>query len=222
MLLVPAFGLASALGSAFDKLRSFSLFLNLVKKHFASIHNTVTPANPFFALKVVRYFSIFRPYSSMPTRTYSLIPTSGQWWQSSIPRNAEGNIVVVQEVHHAYAACVYKKIREEWPYYRQLVAQNRCRHLYACSDASIDDCHHLQTPGGSVCHCQRWKQLWDQQVFENYKVGWYTESCSFVRRLMEIDGRCGMHGIGPRGNGWGQLNTSVIRYYEILPNHDYR
>ena len=56
--------------------------------------------------------------------------------------------MVVHELHHQYAACVYKKIKEEWPYYRQLIAHNKCRHLYACSDASIDNCHHLQTPGG--------------------------------------------------------------------------
>ena len=129
------------------------------------------------------------------------MPASGQWWQSSVPRNAQGNTGIVREIHHEYAACVHKRIKQEWPYYKQLVAQNKCRHLYACCDASIDDCHHLQIPGGGVCHCQRWKQLWDQQVFENYKVGWHSESCSFMHRLMDIGDRYGMIGNGLKRNG---------------------
>ena len=87
--------------------------------------------------------------------------------------------MIVQGIHNEYAACVYEKIRREWPCYRQVVAQNQCRHLYACCDSSIDNCHHLLTPGGGLCHCYRWKQLWDQEVFENYKVGRDTESCDF-------------------------------------------
>ena len=170
VLLVPAFRLASASYSGFDKLRSLTLFLNLIKKHFTSIHNTVPPpivSSP----SIAGYFSTFGSYSTMPVRTYSLLSTSSEWWGSSIPRDAEGNILVVKEIHQEYAACVYQKIKEEWPYYRQLVVQNKCRYLYACSDASIDNCHHSQMPGGKVCHCRRWKQLWDQEVFENYKVG---------------------------------------------------
>ena len=170
VLLVPAFRLASASYLGFHKLRSFTLLRNLIEKHFTTIHNTV-PQPIVSSPSVFGYFSIFGPYSKMPVRTYSLQSTSGEWWGSSIPRDAEGNILVVEEIHQEYAACVYQKIKEEWPYYRQLVVQNKCRYLYACSDASIDDCHHSQTPGEKVCHCRRWKQLWDQEVFENYKVG---------------------------------------------------
>lgn len=212
---VAAFGLASALRSASDKLRSLSLFLNLTREHFASIPSIVSSANCVFALKRVNYLSVFRTYSSMPSRTYPSTPSSSKWWQPPIPRNADGDIVIVQEVNNVYAACVYKKIRHEWPYYRQVVAQNQCQHLYACCDSSIDNCQHLLTPGGGLCHCQRWKQLWDQDVFENYKVGRYTDSRSFVRRLMEIDDRYGILGIGLRRNGLGQLNAWLIRYYGI-------
>lgn len=169
VLLVTAFRLASTSCFGFDKLRSFSLFLNLIKKHFASVHNTL-PQPIVSSPSIISYFSKFRSYPKMPVCTYSSLSTSSEWWESSIPRDAEGKILVVEEIHHEYAACINKKIREEWPYYRQLVAQNQSRHLYACSDSSIDDCDHEQTPGGEVCHCRWWKQLWDQPVFENYEV----------------------------------------------------
>ena len=117
----------------------------------------------------------------MPVRTYSSEHTSGEWWGSTIPRDAEGDIVVIQEIHHDYAACLSKKIREEWPYYTQLVRQIKCLHLYACADASIDDCHRSQTSGGGVCLCWGWKQLWHLQVFEKYNVGGPIESPSFVK-----------------------------------------
>ena len=57
---IAAFGLASALRSESDKPRLFSLFLNLIKKHFASIPNTISSANCIFAVESVGYFSLFR------------------------------------------------------------------------------------------------------------------------------------------------------------------
>ena len=65
----------------------------------------------------------------------------------------------------------------------------------------------MLTPEGELCHCQRWKQLWDQDVFENYRVGQDTEDCEIVRRLMEADDRYSILGIGLRGSGLGQLNA---------------
>ena len=143
----------------------------------------------------------------MPSSTYPSTRNSSKWWQSPIPRDDNGDIVIVKEIHKEYSACVYRKIRHEWPYYRQVVAQNQYQHLYACCDSSIDDCHHVLTPEGELCHCQRWKQLWDQDVFENYKVGRDTESYDLVRRLMETDNRYGISGIGLRKSGLGQSNA---------------
>lgn len=143
----------------------------------------------------------------MPSGTYQWTPYSSKWWQSDIPQDADGNIVIVQELHNQYAAVVYRKIRHEWPYYKRVVAQNQCRHLYACCDSNIDDCHHLLTPGGGLCHCFRWRQLWAKDVFENYKVGRDTESCDFVYRLMKIDNRYFILGTGLTGIGLGQSNA---------------
>ena len=162
---VAASGVASALRSASDKLRLFSLFPNPIKKHFAlSQHSRLSQLCLRRQVRRLRLmFSILRRYPSTPP--------SSKWWQSPIPRNEEGHIVIVQDIDKEYAACVYRKIRHEWPYYKQVVAQSQYRHIYACCDSSIDDCHHMLTPEGELCHCQRWKQLWDQDVFENYRVG---------------------------------------------------